>query len=95
MQKQEVYCAAGMRGNKCIWIPCLTKEECALKTLVVEIKGLWLGQYLNPNSNVIGCVVFSQKENTVTVSTEEDDDVLMSVKVRQFVPKKVIVPFVK
>ena len=60
-KKQEVYCAAGMRGNKCIWIPCLTKEECPLKTVVVGIKGLWLGQHLNPNSNVIGCVFFSQK----------------------------------
>ena len=41
------------------------------------------------------CCFLAKKDNTVTVSTEEDDDVLMSVKVRQFVSQKVIVPFVK
>ena len=41
--------------------PGLTKEEYPLPMLVVETKGLGVGQDLNPNSNVIGYVIFSKK----------------------------------
>ena len=64
--------------------------------LVVELKGLGLGQDLNPNNNVICHVIFSQKkENTTGGGAEQDDNVSTSVKARQFILQKVIVPFVK
>ena len=50
-----------MRREKCIRFLGLTKEECPLPMLVVEIKGLVLGKDLNPNSDVIGYVIFSKK----------------------------------
>ena len=40
-------------------------------------------------------ILFSlKKENTATDGTEEDGDVSTSVKVRQFMLQKVVVPFV-
>ena len=61
-KEQEVCCVAGMRGENHMLFPGLTKEECPLPTLVVEIKGLGLGQDLKPNNNVIGYFIFSQKK---------------------------------
>ena len=76
--------------------PGLTKEECTLPMLVVEIKGLGLGQDLNPNINVVGYVIFSQrKDNNASSATDDDNDVSTSVKVRQFMFQKGTIPFDK
>ena len=85
-----------MRGKKCIRFLGLTKEECHFPTLVVEVKGLVLGQDLKPSNNAICYVIFSQKkENAAAGGAEEDDDASTSVKVRQFILQKVSVLFVK
>ena len=59
-EEQEVFYVAGMRGEKCMQFPGLTKEEYLLPRSVVEIKALGLRQDLNPNSNFI-CYVPSKK----------------------------------
>ena len=64
--------------------------------LVIEIKNLALTQDLNLNSNTTGHIMFSQRrESTTTSAIDDEDDIHMSVRVRQFVLQKVIIPFVK
>ena len=95
-KEQEVFCTTGIRGKKCMRFLGLTKEECPLPILVVEIKGLGLGQDLNPNSNVLGYVSLSQrKENNASGTADNDNNVSTSSKVRQRMLQKVIIPFAK
>ena len=93
-KEQEIFCAAGMRGKKCMRFPGLTKDECPMSILVVEIKGLGLAQDLNPNSNITGYVIFSQrKENFSRNNVDDEEDASISVRVRHFILQKVIIPF--
>ena len=73
-KEQEVFCAAGMRGKKCMRFPILSEEECPNLILIVELKGLGLGKDLNPNSNVTGCAIFSQRKENASSGAEGDDD---------------------
>ena len=54
--------------------PGLSTEECPNLTLIVELKGLGLGKDLNPNSNVTGCAIFSQRKENASSGAEGDDD---------------------
>ena len=64
--------------------------------LVIEIKNIPLTQDLNLNSNTTRHIMFSQRrESTATSAIDDEDDIHMSVRVRQFVLQKVIIPFVK
>lgn len=63
---------------------------------MIEIKGLGLGQDLNLNINANRHAIFSQrKESTSASATNDDEDVSMLVRVRQFMMQKVIIPFAK
>ena len=65
-------------------------------TLILEIKGLGLFQGLNPNINVTGHAMFSQRKEIATLSiTYDEDDASESVKVRQFTLQKKIITFAK
>ena len=77
-----MFSAGGMRGCKCIRFPGFSKEELPNEILIIEIKGLGLSQDLNPNSDAVGYVIFSQgKGDTATGQDDIEENISISVKV--------------
>ena len=46
-----------MRVKKCIRLTDFSKDKLVNDIIILELKGLGLGQDLNPNSNIIGYVI--------------------------------------
>ena len=88
MQRIRSILCSWYKREKCARFPGLSKEEYSLPILIVELKGLGLGQDLNLDSNETRFIIFSQrKENisSVTNNIDTDKKVSISVKVRQFI----------
>ena len=96
-KRHEVFSAGGIRGCKCIRFPGFSKEDLPDEMLVTEIKGLSLSQDLNPNSDTMVYVIFSQVKGDTLDEAQDDTDekVTMSIRVRQFILQKDIITFVE
>ena len=74
----------------------LTKQECPLPFLAIEVKGLGLAQDLKHGSNISGRVVLSQRRQSATTSaTDDEGNISISVKISQFALQKAMIPFAK
>ena len=93
-EEQEIFGTAGIRGKKHMQFPGLTKEECPMPILVVDIKGLGLVQDLNSNSNATSHVIFSQRKEKSSLNDVDDEEYAsVSIRVRQLISQKAIMPF--